>query len=260
MNGSDGDSLVLLEAAAGVATVTLDRPHKRNALSSAMVATLSRRLADAGDDPEVRVIAVRGAGADFCAGADLDEIAASQREDAEAALADARGLGEVFIRIRRMEKPVVAVVRGRALGGGCGLATACDIVLAHPESTFAYPEVHLGFVPALVMAALRRKVGEAAAFELVVRGHRVGAAEAATLGLATRVIQREAFDATVDAYLRDLATRPLPAIALTKRLFHGLDGTAFEDDIAKGAEVNAVARFTRECRDGVRDFLRGRGG
>ena len=260
MNGSGGNSLVLLEAGAGVATLTLNRPHKRNALSSAMVAAFSRRLAQVGDDPEVRVIALRGAGGDFCAGADLTEIAASQREGAEAGLADARRLGEVFIGIRRIEKPVVAVVRGRALGGGCGLATACDIVLAHPDATFAYPEVHLGFVPALVMAVLRRKAGEAAAFELVIRGHRLGAAEAAAMGLVTRVIPGEDFDSAARAYLRDLATRPPDAIALTKRLFHGLDGAAFEDAVARGAEVNAVARFTRECRDGVRGFLRGRGG
>ena len=259
MNRSGGDSLVLMETVAGVATLTLNRPRKRNALSSAMVDALSRRLAEAGDDDEVRVVGLRGAGADFCAGADLAEIAASQGEGVEAGLADARALGDVFIGIRRMGKPVVAVVRGRALGGGCGLATACDIVVAHPDATFAYPEVHLGFVPAVVMVVLRRRVGEAAAFELVLRGRRIGAREAVTLGLATRVIPGEDFDAAVDTYLLDLASRPPTAAALTKRLFHGLGGTAFEDDIARGAEVNAVARLTRECRDGVRDFLRGKG-
>ncbi len=260
MNGAAGDSLVLMETAAGVATLTLNRPHKRNALSAAMVAALSRRLGEAGDDRAVRVVALCGAGGDFSAGADLAEIAASQGEGPEAGLAGARGLGDVFIGIRRIEKPVVAVVRGRALGGGCGLATACDIVLAHPGAVFAYPEIHLGFVPALVMAVLRRKVGEAAAFELVARGHRVVASEAVTLGLATRVVADEDFDATVDTYLRDLASRPSTAVALAKRLFHSLGGPGFEDDIARGAEVNAIARLTRECRDGVRDFLRGKGG
>lgn len=260
MNGSGERSLVLRKAEAGVATLTLNRPHKRNALSSVMVAALSRRLAEAANDPEVWVVALRSVGGDFCAGADLAEIAASQREGVEAGLADARALGEVFVGIRRMEKPVVAVVRGRALGGGCGLATSCDIVLAHPDASFGYPEVHLGFVPAVVMAVLRRKVGEAAAFELAARGHRVGAKKAVALGLATRVIPSEDFDAAVDTYLQDLASRPRAAIALTKRLFHGLDDAAFEDALARGAEVNAIARLTRECRDGVSEFLRGKGG
>ena len=163
------------------------------------------------------------------------------------------------MRIRGIERPVVAIVQGRALGGGCGLATACDIVLAHENAVFGYPEVHLGFVPALVMAPLRRKVREAAAFELVARGHRIGAAEAADLGLATRVLPEEVFDSAAAEYLRELASRPATAVALAKRLFHGLEGVAFEDAIARGAEVNAMARLTEECREGVKRFLNRRG-
>ncbi|MDE2874226.1 MAG: enoyl-CoA hydratase/isomerase family protein [Gemmatimonadota bacterium] len=255
MSAPGRDSLVLLETRAGVATLTLNRPRKRNALSPGLVAELSARLARAASDPEVRVVALSGAGPDFCAGADLSAIAASQREGPEAGLADARRLGEVFVTVRRVDRPVVALVRGRALGGGCGLASACDIVLAHPDAIFGYPEVHLGFVPALVMAPLRRKVGEAAAFELVARGRRIGAAEAVSLGLATRVLPGDDFGAAADEYLRELAGLPATAVALTKRLFHGLDGVSYEAAIARGAEVNAMARQTGECRDGVKRFL-----
>ncbi len=255
MSGTGREALVVCETRGGVATLTLNRPHKRNALSSGLVAELSEALARAAADPEVRVVALRGAGPDFCAGADLSEIAASQQEGPEVGLADARRLGKVFVRIRSMERPVVALVRGRALGGGCGLASACDIVLAHEGAIFGYPEVHLGFVPALVMAALRRKVGEAAALELVMRGHRIGAAEAVALGLVTRVLPGDDFDAAADGYLGELASRPATAIALAKRLFHGLDGVAFEDAIARGAEINAMARLTEDCRAGVRRFM-----
>ena len=255
MSASGKDSLAVLEVRGGVGIVTLNRPHKRNALSSGLVAALSRALARADDDPEVRVVALRGAGPDFCAGADLSEIAASQQQGPEAGLADARRLGEVFVRIHRMDKPVVALVRGKALGGGCGLATVCDIVLAHEDAIFGYPEVHLGFVPALVMAPLRRRVRESAAFELVMRGHRIGAAEAVALGLATRLLPGDDFDSAAGEYLRELASRPATAVALTKRLFHGLDGVSFEDAIARGAEINAMARLTDDCRDGVRRFL-----
>ena len=255
MSASATNSLAVLDVRAGVAALTLNRPHKRNALSSGLVAALSRGLVRADEDPGARVVALKGAGPDFCAGADLSEIAASQQEGPEAGLADARSLGEVFVQIRRMDKPVVALVRGKALGGGCGLATACDIVLAHEDAIFGYPEVHLGFVPALVMAPLRRKVGEAAAFELVIRGHRIGATEAAALGLATRVLPGTGFASATDEYLRELASRPATAVALTKRLFHGLDGVSFEDAIARGAEINAMARLTHDCRDGVSRFL-----
>lgn len=256
MTPTSGAGAVLRESAEGVATLTLDRAPRRNALTSSLVGKLRAALAEADGDHSVRVIAIRGAGKDFCAGADVEEIAASQEQGPEVGLADAQHLGGLFQRIRHASKPVVAVVHGRALGGGCGLATACDVVLASEAATFGYPEVHLGFVPALVLAMLKKKVGEAAAFELVVRGHRIDAQEAVSIGLATRVIPDAAFGPTVENYLRDLASRPPGAVALTKRHFHAIEGDTFDDAIARGAEVNAVARLTDECRDGVRRFLR----
>lgn len=253
------ESLVLRrDGTGGVTTLVLNRAGKRNALSAEMVAQLSSRLAEVGRDPAVRVVALRGAGEDFCAGADLAELAASRGQGPEEGLADAGRLGEVFVRIRRLSRPVVSVVTGRALGGGCGLATACDLVLAHEDAVFGYPEVHLGFVPALVMSILRRKAGEAIALELLLRGDRVGAAEARSAGLVTRVVENGRFEAEVAEYLSDLAARPPTAVALTKRLFHGLDGIGFEDAVERGAEVNAIARLTEDCREGVEGFLRRR--
>ncbi len=259
MSRSAGARAVSRASAAGVATLTLQRSHKRNALNAALVAELRAALAEADADGSVRVIAIQGAGKDFCAGADLEEIAASQKRGLEAGLTDARQLGALFREMRQASRPVVAIVRGRALGGGCGLATACDLVLAGETAVFGYPEVHLGFVPALVMAMLRRKVGESAAFELAVSGRRIDAAEAASLGLVTRVFPDEGFQPAVDRYLSDLARRPPGAVALTKRLFYDIEGADFADAIARGAEVNAAARLSDECRDGVRRFLRKKG-
>ncbi len=239
----------------GVTTLVLNRPEKRNALAAAMVEELLRLLAEAGADPDVRVVALRGSGRDFCAGADLGEIAASQSKGTEAGLADAQRLGEVFLTMRRLPQPVVAVVQGRALGGGCGLATACDLVLAHEDASLGYPEVHLGFVPALVMSILKRKVGDSTAFELLLRGRGITARESASIGLVNQVIPGDRFESTVEEYLAALATRPATAVALTKRLFHGLDGVSIEDAISRGAEVNALARLTEDCKRGVASFL-----
>ena len=155
----------------GVATLLLNRPEKRNALNSALVEALLAALARTATDPAVRVVAIRGAGSDFCAGIDLEELERMSGLSEADNLADARRLGGLFIALRRHPRPVVAVVRGRALAGGAGLATACDLVLAHEQAEFGYPEVQLGFVPAIVMAILRRKVPEAAAFELATRGN-----------------------------------------------------------------------------------------
>lgn len=248
-------TLVQYTAEAGIATVVLNRPEKRNALSPELVDALAAALERAEHDDEARVVVVRGAGPDFCAGIDLKALERVTDEGPEASLADAQKLGQLFIQIRRMTKPVVAAVHGRALGGGCGLATACDLVLAAADAELGYPEVHLGFVPALVMNIVRRKVSEGRAFELLARGARIGASEAERLGLVNRVFPSASFFEDVTAYAAELVARPPTALALTKRLFYGLDGVGFEDGIARGAEVNALARLTRDCRDGVRAFL-----
>jgi methylglutaconyl-CoA hydratase len=240
---------------AGVATLTLNRPDKRNALNSDLVGRLKDGLAAAAADHGVRVVAITGAGKDFCSGADLAELRRIADMGREENLADARALGDLFVAIRRSPKPVVAVVRGRALAGGCGLATACDLVLAHEGAEFGYPEVHLGFVPAMVMTILRRKVSEGRAFELVTRGHRIDALEARRVGLVNQVFSGPSFDEDVAAYMAVLSSQPASALALTKELLYGLDGVDFEDGIERGAQVNTDARMTEECREGVARFL-----
>ncbi len=239
----------------GVCTLELNRPDKRNALNGELVEALHDALAEVVEDPEVRVVAIRGAGADFCSGADLAELEKIAGMGAEESLEDAQRLGDLFVAMRTVEIPIVAVVRGRALAGGAGLATACDLVLAADTAEFGYPEVHLGFVPAMVMAILRRKLGESRAFELVARGHRIGAEEGERIGLVTRVFPEASFEEETTGYLADLARRPASALSLSKRLFYGLDGVDFAEGIARGAEVNVIARLTEACREGVRRFL-----
>jgi methylglutaconyl-CoA hydratase len=239
----------------GVATLELNRPEKRNALNAELIGALGKAVTRATADHDVRVIALRGAGSDFCAGADLTELARIQELGPEESLAEAQRLGDLLVQLRRCPKPVVAVVQGRALAGGCGLATACDVVLAHEGAELGYPEVQLGFVPAMVMSFLRRKVPEARAFELAVRGDRIPAREAQAIGLVNRVFAASTFEAEVETYLSSLAVRPPSAVSLTKRLLYGLDGVSLEDGVARGAEVNAFARLTEACKDGVRRFL-----
>ncbi len=254
------EALLKVEVADGIATLTLNRPEKRNALNSELVDALHDAAGDIAGESEVRVVALRGAGSDFCAGADLAELETIADTGVEESLADAQRLGDLFVALRTLDRPVVAVVQGRALAGGAGLATACDLVVAHEDARFGYPEVHLGFVPAMVMTILRRKVGEGRAFELVARGRRVGAEEAKALGLVNQVFAADGFEAAVCAYLAEYAALPPSALSLTKRLLYGLDGMPFEEGVARGAEVNAVARSTKACRDGVRRFLEGHRG
>lgn len=246
------------EVDGAVARVTLNRPEKRNALDETTVEELKRAVARAGVDDAVRVVLLTGAGSDFCSGADLASLEAIAERSVLENRDDARSLMDLFVAMRRMPKPIVAAVRGRALAGGCGLATACDVILAAQSAAFGYPEIKIGFVPAMVMAILRRAVGEKHAFELVVSGESITAARAAEIGLVTRAIDDDAFDETVKAYVASLAATSASASALTKTLLYQIDGMSFEAAIASGADLNAVARLTDDCRAGIARFLKKR--
>lgn len=246
--------LVLERREGAVARIVLNRPDKRNALSRAMIAELGRALGEAESDDAVRVVALEGAGKDFCAGADLAEMQAMLSASTLENLADADALGDLLLRIRHAGKPVVAVVRGRALAGGCGLATACDLVIAGASARFGYPEVGIGFVPAMVMALLRRNVGEKRAFELIGLGEAIDAAEAERLGLVNRVFPDEELEARADELLAELAGRSASALRLCKRLLYQQDGMTVEAAVRSGAEINAIARATDDARAGIARF------
>ncbi|MBI2073110.1 MAG: enoyl-CoA hydratase/isomerase family protein [Gemmatimonadetes bacterium] len=236
--------------------LTLNRPDKRNAIDSGLVEALHEALTTAELSSEVRVVALRGAGTDFSAGADLAELLASAELPAEANAESAERLGQVFVRMRELPLPVVAVVHGRAVAGGFGLASACDIILAREDASFGYPEVQRGFVPAMVMAMLRRAVGEKVAFDLVTTGRLLTAREALDLGLISRVMPVERFETDVAHVLSDLSALSPSAVALTKRQLYALDGLEFQAGIKLGAQVNAVARGMPDFREAVERFLK----
>lgn len=247
---------VLVNVAGGVLTATLNRPDKRNAIDTAMIDALLSALERADLDAGVRVIAVRGAGRDFCAGMDLNELLASADHTLEQNRTAALHFAEIFVRMRRLPKPVVAVVQGRALAGGCGLATACDVILAAESAQFGYPEVQRGFVPAIVMTLLRRAVGEKIAFDLAATGRVLNGTEAAAVGLVSRVYEDADFDEQAGEVLRILAEASASALAFTKQQFYQLDGLSFDDGLRLGADVNAVSRSTPDFRAALSAFLK----
>jgi len=252
-------SVLLKEEAGGVLTLRLNRPAKRNALNGALVEALESAMEDAREREDVRVILLRGEGPDFCAGADLAELASMLEASREESLADARRLGALLLAMRGHPKPILAGVHGRALAGGCGLATACDLILAREDAELGYPEVHLGFVPAMVMAILRKKISEGQAFDLVATGRRLSAGEAHGLGLVSRVLPADEFQEGVAAFARDLATRPFSATTLIKGLLYQQADLTVPQGVERGAQVNAEARMTEACREGVRTFLARKG-
>ncbi|MGH7521013.1 MAG: enoyl-CoA hydratase/isomerase family protein [Gemmatimonadales bacterium] len=247
---------VLVNVAGGVLTATLNRPDKRNAIDSGVIDGLLAALERADLDAGVRVIAVRGAGRDFCAGMDLNELLASADHTLEQNRTAALHFAEIFVHMRRLPKPVVAVVQGRALAGGCGLATACDLILAAESAQFGYPEVQRGFVPAIVMTMLRRAVGEKIAFDLAATGRLLNGTEAAAAGLVSRVYADAGFEEQAGKVLRVLAEASASALAFTKQQFYHLDGLSFDDGLRLGADVNAVSRSTPDFRAALSAFLK----
>lgn len=249
------EQVVLYSLAGAVARVTLNRPEKRNALNDAVIDGIKEGLKTAGGDENVKAVVISGAGKDFCSGADLSALqkiaGASVAENSE----DARSLLELFLLIRQLPVPVIAAVTGRALAGGCGLASACDLVLASASARFGYPEVKIGFVPAMVMAILRRNVSEKRAFELITRGEEISAQQAKEFGLVNQVFNEETFAADVDAYAKKFGELSKQAIALTKVLLYQIDGLAFPEALETGADVNVIARMSEDCQNGIARFL-----
>ena len=240
----------------GILSITLNRAEKRNAINAASVELLHQFLEQADLDANVRVVLIRGAGKDFCAGADLDELLASADQTADQNEASAYRLGQIFERIRTLPKPVVALVQGRALAGGAGLATACDLVLASDTAQLGYPEIQRGFVPAMVATLLQRATGEKIALDLILTGRLLGAEEARAVGLISRVVPAgELENDGIQLALR-LAGASATALALTKRVFFEQEGKSFAEGIGLGARVNAVARGTPDFRASIASFLK----
>lgn len=248
--------MILYSVDNGVASITLNRPEKRNALNDELIAAIKHGLKEAAGNENVKVVVISGAGKDFCSGADLSALQKIAQASVAGNAEDARSLLDLFVQIRQIRVPVVAAVRGRALAGGCGLASACDLVLASESARFGYPEVKIGFVPAMVLAILRRNVSEKRAFELITRGEEIDAAWAKEIGLINQVFADETFEEQVNAYLRRFAEVSSTAVALTKGLLYQVDGLAFLEALETGADVNVIARMTEDCQAGIARFLK----
>lgn len=248
-------NMVLSSVDGSIVRITLNRPEKKNALNDELIDQLKHALNEAANKP-IQAIVIAGSGSDFCSGADLAALEKISKATAEENAADAQSLLDLFLLMRRLPVPIIAAVHGRALAGGCGLATACDLVLASSGARFGYPEVKIGFVPAMVTAILRRNISEKLAFELLTRGDEIDAAEALRIGLVNRVFKDETFNDDVSVYAEGFASRSRSAVSLTKGLLYQLDGVPFPEALQTGADVNVIARLTEDCQKGIARFLK----
>lgn len=247
---------VLYQVENQVATITLNRPDKRNALNAQLVEGLKQALTQANADPAVKVVVLTGSGKAFCSGADLDSLQQMQGNTFEQNLADSSSLAELFKLIYNLDKVSIAKINGHALAGGCGLATVCDFSLAVPEARFGYTEVKIGFVPAIVSWFLVRKVGEGIARRLLLSGNVMPAAQALQLGLISEVVEAADLDNAVATLADELCHRNSgAAMASTRHLIAAVQELDLEEGLAFASNMNAHARAHAECRRGIAAFL-----
>jgi methylglutaconyl-CoA hydratase len=239
-----------------IGTITLNRPEKRNALNFELVSELNEAFSLFEGDQNVKVIVLNANGAAFCAGADLAYLKKLQDYSFEENLKDSQHLKELFLKIYTLKKVVVAQVQGNAIAGGCGLAAVCDFVFAVPDAMFGYSEVKIGFVPAIVMVFLLRKIGEGHAKHLLLSGDLISADEACRMGMVTKVVASENLEQSVLAFVNKLLVEnSLQALATTKQMISKVQSLSLEQALNFAAEMNARARSSDDCQKGIRAFL-----
>ena len=253
---TEAGEILHVHHASRVAYFTLNRPEKRNALNAALVSALKKAFQEAADDDAIRCIVLRAHGKVFSAGADLATLQQLQQNTYEENLEDSRHLKALFELMYHHPKPIIAQVEGQAIAGGCGLATVCDFIFATPEARFGYTEVRIGFVPAMVMIFLVRKIGEAAARRLLLSGELISSAEAVRLGMITEVVGQY----RIEDYVRQFAGRLSrkasgEALARTRKMLVEIAHMPLTDALEYAAQQNAHARATEDCQKGIQGFL-----
>ena len=249
-------SLVNYQTENRIGYITLNRPEKRNALSPELIAELHQAFERAEQDHEVKVVVLKAAGEAFCAGADLAYLQQLQKFSVEENLQDSNKLKALFLKIYSLRKVVIAQVQGHALAGGCGLATLADFVVAVPEAKFGYTEVKIGFIPAIVLVFLIRKIGEQKSRQLLLSGDLIKAEEAFTMGLVTKVVPKEKLEETVQLLAHTLIKNNSGhSMELTKKMIGEVQSMSLTEALDYASRMNAMARGSEDCKKGISAFL-----
>ena len=254
MNGAD--SLLLRTDAQGVATLMLNHPTARNALSLAMMGALHDAILAAGEDPDVRVIVLGAAGPAFCAGHDLKEIRANADPGFHAVLM--QRCVDLMLSIVRCPKPVIACVQGIATAAGCQLVATCDLAVASEGARFATPGVNIGLFCSTPMVALSRNLANKHAMEMLLTGDLLSAAEAWRMGLVNRVVPAEQLDATVTALALKVAAKSGSALTIGKRAYYEQAEMKLEDAYRHAAQVMVRNLQTADAAEGIDAFIQKR--
>ena len=237
-----------------IATLTLNRPEKRNAISFELLEEFLAALDEVERSPS-QVLIITGAGKAFCAGLDLEELQSLLGKTPAENIADSERIARVFRRLYDFPRPTIAAVNGAAIAGGTGIATMCDFTLSVPEAKFGYTEVRIGFIPAVVSSVLVWQIGHKVARDLLISGRLFDAVEAHRMGLVNEVVAAEQLMARAQALATSLLENSPASMRATKKLMNGFIGQELNRQFAESVEQNAKARTTADFREGVTSFL-----
>jgi methylglutaconyl-CoA hydratase len=238
----------------GIATITLNRPDKRNAISYELIEELLAALNEVANSSAL-VLILTGAGKAFCSGMDLDNLKALAGRSAEQSLKDSETMARLFRSLYDFPRPTIAAVNGAAIAGGCGLATLCDFTLAVPEAKFGYTEVRIGFVPAIVSTFLLRQIGEKQARDLLLTGKIIAADEAQRIGLINEIVPAEGLIERARELASQLMENSPASLVCTKRLLSDHARAELDSQIQSAVRANAAIRATSDFREGISSFL-----
>ncbi len=238
-----------------VTTVTLNRPQVRNAFNETLIADLTAWAGSVPADGSVRVVVLRGAGASFCAGADLQWMSKMAGYTRDENVADATAAATMFLALDNLPVPVIGRVHGAALGGGAGLAAVCDVVVSADDAVFGFTEVVLGILPAMISPYVVRKIGVSAAREWCLSGARFKAPQAFAMGLVHEVVAGDRLDLAVDRYVQQFMKAAPSAIAATKALLRDVAGRVPAEVLGRTVDAIATQRVSPEGQEGMRAFL-----
>lgn len=240
-----------------IAIITLSRPEKRNALNDVMIRELTEAFSFFGKNGTYRAIILKAEGNAFCAGADLEYLQKLSQFTFEQNQEDSRNLMKLFKTMYELKKPIIAMVNGPALAGGCGLATICDFIFAAKEKAqFGYTESRIGFIPAIVMVFLVRRIGEGRAREMVLSGEIFSAKEALDFGLITDVVDDDKLEKFTIEFAEQLIEKNSgSSLALAKEMFANINNMDTTQALEYAATMNALTRMTEDCKKGISAFL-----
>jgi methylglutaconyl-CoA hydratase len=248
-------STLFVEHRDAVATITLNRPDKRNAITTTMMAELQTALDAIEKNHSVRVVILTGAGTCFCAGMDLEMLAAIAQQSPTENQEDSRRIAKMLRRIWSYPRPLIAAVNGAAYAGGCGIATLCDFTLATPEAKFGYTEVKIGFLPAIVSVFLTRQIGEKHSRDLLLTGRIIQAQEAKEFGMVTEVVPTERLLDRANELAAELIAASPSSLARAKHLLVSAAAPGIDHDLERAILENARIRCTPDFKEGVASFL-----